>query len=111
MSLSVRAFYDGNNDGMANFAGLIAKLIEYLEWLGVDCICSCRSSRARCATAATTSPITGRARRYGDVEDVPGARPRRHTTRYPGDHGPGHQPYQRPAPWFKDARSAPTAIP
>ena len=35
--LSVRAFYDGNNDGIGDFAGLIGKL-EYLEWLGVDCI-------------------------------------------------------------------------
>ena len=35
--LSVRAFHDGNNDGIGDFAGLIGKL-EYLEWLGVDCI-------------------------------------------------------------------------
>jgi len=35
--LSVRAFHDDNNDGIGDFAGLISKL-EYLEWLGVDCI-------------------------------------------------------------------------
>ena len=35
--LSVRAFHDDNNDGIGDFAGLIGKL-EYLEWLGVDCI-------------------------------------------------------------------------
>ena len=35
--LSVRAFMDGNDDGIGDFSGLISKL-EYLEWLGVDCI-------------------------------------------------------------------------
>jgi len=35
--LSVRAFHDGNDDGIGDFAGLIGKL-EYLEWLGVDCV-------------------------------------------------------------------------
>ena len=35
--LHVRAFYDGNDDGVGDFAGLIQKL-DYLEWLGVDCL-------------------------------------------------------------------------
>ena len=35
--LSVRAFHDGNGDGIGDFTGLVTKL-EYLEWLGVDCI-------------------------------------------------------------------------
>lgn len=35
--LHVRAFYDGNDDGVGDFAGLIHKL-DYLEWLGVDCL-------------------------------------------------------------------------
>ncbi len=35
--LHVRAFYDGNDDGIGDFAGLIQKL-DYLEWLGVDCL-------------------------------------------------------------------------
>ncbi|MGH9157832.1 MAG: maltose alpha-D-glucosyltransferase [Acidimicrobiales bacterium] len=33
----VRGFYDANNDGTGDLAGLTEKL-EYLEWLGVDCI-------------------------------------------------------------------------
>ena len=33
----VRGFYDGNNDGTGDLQGIINKL-EYLEWLGVDCI-------------------------------------------------------------------------
>lgn len=32
-----RAFADGNGDGWGDFAGMIDRL-DYLEWLGVDCI-------------------------------------------------------------------------
>jgi len=35
--LSVRGFYDGNDDGFGDFKGLVEKL-DYLEWLGVDCL-------------------------------------------------------------------------
>jgi len=35
--LSVRGFYDGNDDGFGDFVGLIEKL-DYLQWLGVDCL-------------------------------------------------------------------------
>ncbi|HLZ35252.1 MAG TPA: maltose alpha-D-glucosyltransferase [Nitrospira sp.] len=35
--LHVKAFYDGNDDGIGDFLGLIQKL-DYLEWLGVDCL-------------------------------------------------------------------------
>jgi maltose alpha-D-glucosyltransferase/alpha-amylase len=35
--LSVRGFYDSNDDGFGDFKGLIEKL-DYLEWLGVDCL-------------------------------------------------------------------------
>jgi len=33
----VRGFYDSNGDGIGDFRGLTEKL-DYLEWLGVDCI-------------------------------------------------------------------------
>jgi maltose alpha-D-glucosyltransferase/alpha-amylase len=33
----VKAFFDGNGDGVGDFAGLLEKL-EYLEWLGVSCL-------------------------------------------------------------------------
>jgi maltose alpha-D-glucosyltransferase/alpha-amylase len=33
----VKAFFDGNGDGIGDFPGLTEKL-DYLEWLGVDCI-------------------------------------------------------------------------
>jgi maltose alpha-D-glucosyltransferase/alpha-amylase len=35
--LHVRAFRDSNDDGIGDFAGLMEKL-DYLEWLGVDCL-------------------------------------------------------------------------
>ncbi|MCU0307670.1 MAG: maltose alpha-D-glucosyltransferase [Thermoleophilia bacterium] len=35
--VSVRSFYDSNADGIGDFPGLTEKL-EYLEWLGIDCI-------------------------------------------------------------------------
>jgi maltose alpha-D-glucosyltransferase / alpha-amylase len=33
----IRGFFDGNDDGAGDFRGLLDKL-DYLEWLGVDCI-------------------------------------------------------------------------
>ena len=35
--IHIRGFFDGNDDGLGDFRGLIEKL-DYLEWLGVDCI-------------------------------------------------------------------------
>ncbi len=35
--LHVRAFCDGNDDGIGDFPGLIQRL-DYLQWLGVDCL-------------------------------------------------------------------------
>jgi maltose alpha-D-glucosyltransferase / alpha-amylase len=35
--IPVKAFADGNGDGIGDFQGLISKL-DYLQWLGVDCL-------------------------------------------------------------------------
>jgi glycosidase len=35
--IHVRAFADGNDDGIGDFVGLTERL-DYLQWLGVDCI-------------------------------------------------------------------------
>jgi maltose alpha-D-glucosyltransferase/alpha-amylase len=35
--IHMRAFFDGNDDGSGDFRGLTDKL-DYLQWLGVDCI-------------------------------------------------------------------------
>ncbi len=33
----IRSFFDGNDDGVGDFAGLRNKL-DYLQWLGIDCL-------------------------------------------------------------------------
>ena len=35
--IHVRAFADGNDDGIGDFVGLTEQL-DYLQWLGIDCI-------------------------------------------------------------------------
>jgi maltose alpha-D-glucosyltransferase / alpha-amylase len=35
--IHIRGFFDGNDDGSGDFRGLVEKL-DYLQWLGVDCI-------------------------------------------------------------------------
>src|SRR4051812_41550253 len=35
--IHIRGFFDGNDDGSGDFRGLMDKL-DYLEWLGVDCL-------------------------------------------------------------------------
>ena len=35
--LHVKAFHDGNDDGIGDFRGLLEKL-DYIQWLGVDCL-------------------------------------------------------------------------
>ena len=57
----VRSFRDSNGDGTGDFRGLIEKL-DYLEWLGVDCLWITpflRSpQRDTATTSATTTPST-----------------------------------------------------
>lgn len=55
----VRSFQDSNGDGVGDLKGITAKL-DYLQWLGVDCLWLPRSSPHRCATEAMTSPTTPR---------------------------------------------------
>lgn len=53
--LHIKAFADGNNDGIGDFAGLMSQL-DYVQQLGVTAIWLCRSTHRHCATTATTSP-------------------------------------------------------
>ncbi|GAB3907919.1 hypothetical protein GCM10029964_106870 [Kibdelosporangium lantanae] len=55
----VRAFTDSNGDGTGDLRGLASKM-DYLSWLGVDCLWLPPFYASRCATAATTSVTSGR---------------------------------------------------
>ena len=105
--LSVRAFHDANNDGIGDFPGLISKL-EYLEWLGVDCIwlLPFQQSPLRDGGYDIADYRTVLAD-YGDVDDV--ARlveeAHRHGIRVIMDLVVNHTSDQHA--WFKDARSSP----
>ena len=55
--LHVKAFYDGNGDGIGDFRGLMEKL-DYVQDLGVDCLWILPFYPvAAPAMMATTSPI------------------------------------------------------
>ena len=105
--LSVRAFHDDNNDGIGDFAGLIGKL-EYLEWLGVDCIwllpfqqSPLRDGGYDIADYRMVLPD------YGTVEDVAllVKEAHRRGIRVIMDLVINHTSDQHP--WFKSARSSP----
>ena len=57
--LHVRAFKDGNDDGIGDFTGLTSQL-DYLKELGVDCLWLLPFFNHRSATTGTTSATTGR---------------------------------------------------
>ena len=50
----VRAFSDSNGDGTGDLKGLTERL-DYLQWLGVDCLWLPPFFSSPCATAGTTS--------------------------------------------------------
>ena len=53
----VSGFYDANNDGIGDLKGLIAKL-DYVQWLGVDCLWLLPFYQSPYGTAGTTSPTS-----------------------------------------------------
>ena len=91
--IHIRGFFDGNDDGYGDFRGLIEKL-DYLEWLGVDCIwllpmypSPLRDGGYDIANFFAIHPD------YGTVEDfrefVDAGAPARH----PRDRRPRHEPH------------------
>nr|WP_232059162.1 alpha-amylase family glycosyl hydrolase [Kineobactrum salinum] len=55
--LHIKAFFDSDNDGTGDFAGLIQKL-DYITELGVTAIWVLPFYPSPCVTTATTSPNT-----------------------------------------------------
>jgi maltose alpha-D-glucosyltransferase/alpha-amylase len=105
--INVRGFADGNDDGIGDFRGLTEKL-DYLKWLGVDCIwllpmypSPLRDGGYDIADFYSIHPD------YGSVEDfhafVDGAHER--GVRVIADLVMNHTSIDHP--WFQDARSSP----
>ena len=66
--IHIRGFFDGNDDGSGDFRGLQDKL-DYLQWLGIDCIwllpmyrSPLRDGGYDIATSTGSTPTTGRSR-------------------------------------------------
>ena len=55
--LHIKSFFDANNDGIGDFAGLISKL-DYIAELGVNTLWLLPSTPRHGAMTATTSPNT-----------------------------------------------------
>jgi pullulanase/glycogen debranching enzyme len=53
----IRGFFDSTGDGAGDFRGLIEKL-DYIQWLGVDCVWLLPMYASPLREAATTSPTS-----------------------------------------------------
>jgi maltose alpha-D-glucosyltransferase / alpha-amylase len=68
--LHVKAFFDANDDGIGDFAGLTRARLPRRISASRRCGC-CRSIPRRCATTATTSPTTRTSSDYGTMARFP----------------------------------------
>ena len=92
----LRGFFDGNDDGSGDLRGLTDKL-DYLQWLGVDCIwllpmypSPLRDDGYDIADFYDVHPD------YGTRRRLPDARRRGAPARHPRDRRPRRQPHLRP---------------
>ena len=60
--LHTRAFFDSSDDGHGDFRGLRQKL-DYLQWLGIDCIWILPFYPSPLRDGGTTSPTSSPSRR------------------------------------------------
>jgi len=105
--IHIRGFHDGNDDGAGDFRGLIEKL-DYLEWLGIDCIwllpmyaSPLRDGGYDIADFFTIHPDYGTVEDFGAfVEDA-----HRRGIRVIADLVMNHTSADHP--WFQEARSSP----
>jgi maltose alpha-D-glucosyltransferase / alpha-amylase len=105
--IHIRGFFDGNDDGSGDFRGLTEKL-DYLQWLGVDCIwllpmyaSPLRDGGYDIADFYTVHPD------YGNVEDVRALLEAAHRRgiRVIADLVMNHTSADHP--WFQESRSSP----
>jgi maltose alpha-D-glucosyltransferase/alpha-amylase len=105
--LLVRGFADGNQDGIGDIDGLISKL-DYLEWLGVDCIWLLPINKSPLRDGGyDISDYTDLQPEYGDVAGVKRLVDEAHSRniRVVMDLVMNHTSDEHP--WFQDARSSP----
>ena len=105
--IHLRGFFDGNDDGAGDFRGLIDKL-DYLQWLGIDCIwllpmfaSPLRDGGYDIADFYTVHPD------YGTIEDVRALLEAAHRRgiRVIADLVMNHTSSDHP--WFQESRSSP----
>src|SRR5438309_8824 len=105
--LLVRAFCDSNDDGVGDFPGLLARL-DYLEWLGADCIWLLPFNKSPMRDGGyDISDYYDVNPEYGTVEDVRRLVEEAHRRgmRVIMDLVVNHTSDQHP--WFQQARSSP----
>ncbi|HEY4869555.1 MAG TPA: maltose alpha-D-glucosyltransferase, partial [Candidatus Dormibacteraeota bacterium] len=105
--LLVRAFMDGNDDGVGDFPGLLSRL-DYLQWLGVDCIWLLPFNKSPMRDGGyDISDYYDVQPEYGTVEDVRRFVDEAHSRgmRVIMDLVMNHTSDQHP--WFQQARSSP----
>ena len=108
--IHVRGFFDGNDDGIGDFRGLTEKL-DYLQWLGVDCIW---------LLPMYPSPLRDGGYDIADfTRDPPGLRDRRRLprlrrggppARHPGHRRPRDEPHLRPTIRGSSAPAGPAGL-
>ena len=104
--IHTRAFFDGNDDGSGDLRGVVDKL-DYLQWLGIDCIWLLPLYPSPLRTAATTSPTSGTCTPT-TARSRTSTRWSRRAPAWPArDRRPRHEPHLVRAPWFQAARSDP----
>lgn len=105
--IHVKAFADGNGDGIGDFQGLIGKL-DYLQWLGVDCIWLLPFYPSPLKDDGyDVADFLHVAAQYGTTEDVRRLLDEAHrrSIRVVVDLVLNHTSDQHP--WFQEARSSP----
>ncbi len=105
--LLVRAFQDSNDDGVGDFPGIIARL-DYLQWLGIDCIWLLPFNRSPLRDGGyDISDYYDILPEYGSVDDVRRLLDEAHRRgmRVIMDLVVNHTSDQHP--WFQAARSSP----
>ncbi len=102
--IPVHAFFDSNGDGIGDIAGITAKL-DYLEWLGVDCLWLLPFFPSPMVDGGyDVSDLTGVRAEYGTLDDVRALLHQAHTRgmRVIADMVMNHTSDQHP--WFLESR-------